>query len=664
LEGWIIRIYPDYSRNKIKAVILLDNYKIITRYIYYNTKIYLTCSDKNLINRILTVNSEYIIDYKFEDWFYPPWYQKTKKIWVLKLLGINEYRTLLNKLIKDGRFIIWNIMPSIVTQMLYEYDLSTYTFTDIKNFRSLEAIWDIEYNIPRFKRVLIRLLDWYGDVIYPFKYSPKKIYVNYIDGSQEYDEIYTDPYHAINEIIRFNPHIYEAYYGITFKWLNSVYKGFINKDYIYIDYSSTVLGCNDFPGFIELARLSRIDLNLVSSYSIGKILTNIESLEAFKMRRLIPYIKADGERFKSISKLVKIDRGGYIYTPEPGLYFNVAQCDFTSLYPSIIAKYNIGSDTVNYRECSNYIVSPDSKHKICLDYPSIVSGTIKKLLKRRIILKDLYKIHGDHLAGSRQRALKWILVTSFGYLGYRNSRFGKIEAYESVTSYARDILSKAIKLASERGFKIIHAYIDSIIVSKKDASRDDYLDLCKFISREIGFRMDLDRNYKWLYIPPNSNIKNIAVLNRYYGVDYFHNIVIKGFRRDYPRIIREFIYDIIKLFTDVSCKKDFIKLYPSINKLLQRYILNLRSLKVKYEKLIITKNIRKNLRGYKVYQPHIKAAYKLNLKYIPLIRYIMSIDGPIPVELWKESYKLDINYYINLLEKVYKEFLFNKFIKK
>jgi len=664
LEGWIIRIYPDYSRNKIKTIILLDNYRVNVQYIHYNPKIYLTCSDKTLVNRILIANSEYIIDYKTEDWFYPPWYQKTKKTWVIKLLGVKEYRTFLNKLIKDGRFIIWNVMPSIVTQMLYEHDLSTYTFIDVKNLKAVEDIWNIQYNIPRFKRVLIRLLDWYGDVIYPFKYSPKKIYVSYIDENEKYDEIYTDPYHAINEIIYFNPHIYEAYYGITFKWLNSIYKGFINKDNIYIDYSGTVLGYDDFPGFIELARLSRIDLNLVSKYSIGKILTNIESLEAFKMRRLIPYIKANNERFKSISKLVKVDRGGYIYTPNPGLYFNVAQCDFTSLYPSIIVKYNIGSDTVNYRGCRNYIISPDSKHKICLDYPSIVSGTIKKLLKRRIILKDLYKISGDHLAGSRQRALKWILVTSFGYLGYRNSRFGKIEAYESVTSYARDILFKAVKIASKRGFKIIHAYVDSIIVFKKDASRDEYLGLCKYISKKLGFRMDLDRNYKWLYIPPNNNIKNIAALNRYYGVDYHNNVIIKGFRRDYPFIIREFIYNLIKLFTDVSCKEDFIKLCPSINELFQRYILDLRSFKVKYEKLIITKNIRKNLRGYRFYQPHIKAAYKLNLKYVPLVRYIMSIDGPIPVELWRESYKLDINYYIKLLEKVYKEFLFNKYIKR
>ena len=40
----------------------------------------------------------------------------------------------------------------------------------------------------------------------------------------------------------------------------------------------------------------------------------------------------------------------------------------------------------------------------------------------------------------RQTALKWMLVTCFGYLGYKNARFGKIEAHEAVTAYGRDKL--------------------------------------------------------------------------------------------------------------------------------------------------------------------------------------------------------------------------------
>ncbi|MBI4671989.1 MAG: hypothetical protein HY741_10035 [Chloroflexi bacterium] len=34
-----------------------------------------------------------------------------------------------------------------------------------------------------------------------------------------------------------------------------------------------------------------------------------------------------------------------------------------------------------------------------------------------------------------QSAHKWLLVTCLGYLGYKNARFGKIEAHEAVTAF-------------------------------------------------------------------------------------------------------------------------------------------------------------------------------------------------------------------------------------
>ena len=40
----------------------------------------------------------------------------------------------------------------------------------------------------------------------------------------------------------------------------------------------------------------------------------------------------------------------------------------------------------------------------------------------------------------RQTALKWMLVTCFGYLGYKNARFGQIEAHEAVTAHGREKL--------------------------------------------------------------------------------------------------------------------------------------------------------------------------------------------------------------------------------
>ena len=56
----------------------------------------------------------------------------------------------------------------------------------------------------------------------------------------------------------------------------------------------------------------------------------------------------------------------------------------------------------------------------------------------------------------KQTALKWMLVTSFGYLGYRNARFGRIEAHEAVTAFGRESLLQAKEICEEQGFELRH----------------------------------------------------------------------------------------------------------------------------------------------------------------------------------------------------------------
>ena len=46
-------------------------------------------------------------------------------------------------------------------------------------------------------------------------------------------------------------------------------------------------------------------------------------------------------------------------------------------------------------------------------------------------------------------AEKWLLVTCFGYLGYKNARFGRIEAHEAVTAYGREALLRAKEAAED-----------------------------------------------------------------------------------------------------------------------------------------------------------------------------------------------------------------------
>ena len=62
---------------------------------------------------------------------------------------------------------------------------------------------------------------------------------------------------------------------------------------------------------------------------------------------------------------------------------------------------------------------------------------VAPIIERRW-LKSCRQSKGDEW-DRRQNILKW-LVTCFGYTGYRNARFGRIECHESICAWAREIL--------------------------------------------------------------------------------------------------------------------------------------------------------------------------------------------------------------------------------
>ena len=86
----------------------------------------------------------------------------------------------------------------------------------------------------------------------------------------------------------------------------------------------------------------------------------------------------------------------------------------------------------------------------------------------------------------RQCALKWILVTCFGYLGYRNAKFGTVDGHISVCAFGRHAFLKAVHIAEKKGFSVIHGIVDSLWLRKVGATTREYVELCREISGKIG----------------------------------------------------------------------------------------------------------------------------------------------------------------------------------
>jgi DNA polymerase elongation subunit (family B) len=72
----------------------------------------------------------------------------------------------------------------------------------------------------------------------------------------------------------------------------------------------------------------------------------VQYYNAFKMDILIPPVKRNPEFLKSLNELAAIDRGGLILQPRPDIYENVAECDFSSMYPTLMVNKNISPETI------------------------------------------------------------------------------------------------------------------------------------------------------------------------------------------------------------------------------------------------------------------------------------------------------------------------------
>ena len=127
---------------------------------------------------------------------------------------------------------------------------------------------------------------------------------------------------------------------------------------------------------------------------------------------------------------------------------------------------------------------PALGYRICQKRRGITSRVVERLIAKRSKLKKLLKQSPPDTAlrmKLQRDSMKWLLVCCFGYTGYKNARFGKIEAHEAINAVVRETLLVAKEIAEADGFELIHALVDSLYVWKDGATREDYEQLSQEI---------------------------------------------------------------------------------------------------------------------------------------------------------------------------------------
>jgi DNA polymerase, archaea type len=355
-----------------------------------------------------------------------------------------------------------------------------------------------------------------------------------------------------------------------------------------------------FEGLFELSRICRMPMHTSSRASIGKALSSLQFYHASKIGLLVPWKPTLAEHFKDRNELLMADRGGFIFEPKVGVYENVGELDYSALYPNIMLRKNISAETIRCSCC------PDSDNRVpeldwnvCKKRDGIVPLAIKIIVEKRLHYKELKKAAkgADYdRYNARQAALKWLGVTTFGYLGFNNAKFGRIDAHIAVCAWDRKTLVDTARIAERSGFEVLHGIVDSLWVRKEGASESDYLGLKAEIESETGFAMSFEGIYKWVVFLPSKVDPGIPVLNRYFGVYRHGELKVRGIearRHDTPLAFSRCQMEILRTLAEADSLAEAKAKVPTCVEIFLRHAESLARHEIPAPELAFTTNLSK-----------------------------------------------------------------------
>jgi DNA polymerase I len=373
-----------------------------------------------------------------------------------------------------------------------------------------------------------------------------------------------------------------------------------------IDESNTFFyGETNLDGVLDLVSRSKKPIQELAWASIGNVLTAIQICEAHDRDVLVPWNSWRHEFYKSMGTLHDADRGGFIFAPEVGLHENVHELDFSSLYPNIICTRNVSPDVIRCG-CHERDDVPGLRYSIC-DERGYLVDVLQPIIDARDEIKAKIRHEEnrddpdeDRLAEleGQSGALKWILVACFGYQGFSNAKFGRIECHEAINAFAREILLTAKQRLEAGGWRVVHGIVDSIWVTPNpdvdDDGREDLETLATEISDAAEIRLEHEAHYDWVAFVPQRE-SDAGALTKYFGKEAdSEEFKIRGIEARQGST-PPFIEDIQRACLD---RLDTTRSPDAVLGRLERAINELWSGTVSVERLVERNRVSKPLEGY------------------------------------------------------------------
>jgi DNA polymerase I len=388
-------------------------------------------------------------------------------------------------------------------------------------------------------------------------------------------------------------------------------------------------------GVLMAARLSGLSPNLASRFTPGTLISGYEVYEAVRRGIAVPFRKNDAEKVRRFTELRSADRGGMMFQPAPGVYEDVDEIDFTSLYPSIIVQSNLSPETIDHPE-----------------RPGFLPAVLDPLLGLRIRTKQAKK--QDPRYAGIDSILKWMLVTCFGYTGYKNAKFGRIEVHEGITGRSRDILLRTKDIAEAMGFNVLHGIVDCLWVKGSPIGA-----LKARVEQATRLLTEVE-HFDWIvFLPQNDGSGSYG---HYYGRLSDGSVKVRGIaarRHDTPEYIRSMQRDMLAVMSGAATIADLVTVKDRVSAIHRHAVQGLPHAPA--SDLAINRRISRLTYAHRCIEGAAVNAYRTNGTGIApgmKISYVVRDARKYQVDPAWDAVSFDRSYYRELLEKAWKEISF------
>ncbi|MAF34783.1 hypothetical protein CMO91_02970 [Candidatus Woesearchaeota archaeon] len=355
-----------------------------------------------------------------------------------------------------------------------------------------------------------------------------------------------------------------------------------------------------WPSLLEMTKIVGLPLFDASRLSFSQFVEWYMMKKAFSMNELFPAKPGYREQTRRMGQRAQ---GGYVYEPEPGVYDNIAVYDYRSLYPSIIVSHNISPGTVNCECCKGKI--PEHDMHFCKKKQGFVSGVIKELLDYRTTIKKQSQKNKDVVLEARAYALKVLLNSFYGYLGFAMARWYSTQCVEAITAYARHYVKDVIAKAEKQGFAVRYGDTDSCMLELGKKTEKDAKKFLQLVNKGLADPMELELEDVFpagIWVATKGTAQGAK--KRYALLDKEGNLKIRGFesvRRNAAVIARKTQQELLMIVLKDRDKEKAVKLVKDT-------VDKLRKNELPIEDVVITTQVQKTTDKYESVGPHVAAA--------------------------------------------------------